>query len=430
MTPGRPENLASGGIDLSSPAFWARPLVEREAAFAGLRRLPEPRFFAEPDIPFAEAGPGYYALVKHADVVAASSNPAIFSSAASAISITDLPREYNEFSGSMINMDDPSHCRLRRLVFRSFTQRTVAQLMAHMNAVAATITDDLIARRGGDFATEVAARLPLTVICDLMGIPAGYRGYVGERSDIIMGGIDPDYAVIGELGVDERRTADQMLTAALELAQLVGDLAAAFRRQPADNVISLMCQPDSDGDCLTDQEIASFFILLVIAGYETTKNAISHGLLLLSASPGQRALWASDFDRYAHGAVEEIIRLSSPIIWMRRTLTQDFQLGDCQLGAGDKLLLFYWSANRDEEVFTESHRFDITRDPNPHVAFGAAGHHFCLGARLARAQVTTMFRELLRRAPDLRPCGEPGLLLSSFISGIKTLPCELTRARD
>jgi methyl-branched lipid omega-hydroxylase len=415
---------------LSSTDFWAKPLAEREAAFAELRRLPEPPFFAEPEIPFVEAGPGYYALVKHTDVVTASSNPAVFSSAASAISITDLPREYNEFSGSMINMDDPNHCRLRRLVFRSFTQRTVAQLMTHMDAVAATVVDDLIANHGGDFVSEVAARLPLTVICDLMGIPAGYRDYIGQRSDIIMGGIDPDYAVIGEFGVDESKTADHMITAALELAQLVEDLARTFRRQPAGNVISQMCQPDSDGDCLTDQEIASFFILLVIAGYETTKNAISHGLLLLSASPGQRALWASDFDRYAPRAVEEIIRLSSPVVWMRRTLTQDFTLRDCQLRAGDKTLLFYWSANRDEEVFAGSHCFDISRDPNPHVGFGAAGHHFCLGARLARAQITTTFRELLHRAPDVRPCGEPRLLLSSFISGIKTLPCELTRARD
>jgi cytochrome P450 len=427
--PSNVTGLASGRIDLSSLDFWVKPLAERETAFADLRRLREPLFFAEPDIPFIEAGPGYYALVKHADVVTASCNPAIFSSAAGAISISDLPGEYNEFSGSMINMDDPAHCRLRRLVFRSFTQRTVDQLMTRMNAVAAAIVDDLIAQRGGDFATEVAARLPLTVICDLMGIPASHRDYVGERSSIIMGGIDPDYAVTGESGVDQGRTADQMLTAALELAQLVGDLARTFRRQPADNVISQMCQPDSGGDCLTDQEIASFFILLVVAGHETTRNAISHGLLLLSASPGQHALWASDFDRYAPRAIEEIIRLSSPIVWMRRTLTQDFQLRDCQLRAGDKALLFYWSANRDEEVFTESHRFDITRDPNPHVGFGAAGHHFCLGARLARAQIMTMFRELFRRAPGIRPCGEPRLLLSSFISGIKSLPCEVISAR-
>ena len=421
---------SSHRIDLSSPAFWAKPLAERAAVFAELRRFREPLFFPEPDLPFVEAGPGYYALVKHADVVMASSDPAIFSSTESAISITDLPGDYNRFSGSMINMDDPDHCRLRRLVFRSFTRRTVARLSTHINAVAATIVDDLIARRGGDFVTDVAARLPLTVICDLMGIPASHRDYVGRRSDVIMGGIDPDYAVAGESGVDEAGTASQMLTAALELAQLVGDLAGTYRREPADNVISQLCRPDSDGDRLTDQEIASFFILLVVAGYETTKNAISHGLLMLVESPDQRARWASDFDRYAPRAVEEIIRLSSPVIWMRRTLTQDFQLRDCRLRAGDKTLLFYWSANRDEEVFTEPLRFDITRDPNPHVGFGAAGHHFCLGARLARAQITTMFRELFRRAPDIRPCGEPRFLQSNFSNGIKSLPCELTRAGE
>jgi cytochrome P450 len=420
--------MIGAGWDLSGLDFWARPLAEREAAFAELRRLPEPRFYAEPDIPFVEAGPGYYALVRHADVVTASCSPAIFSSAAGAISISDLPGEYNEFSGSMINMDDPKHCRLRRLVFRSFTQRTVAALTEHIRAVAAAITDDLIARGGGDFVAEVATRLPLTVMCDLMGVPASLRDYVSTRSDVIMGGVDPDYAATTGSAVDPVRTADQMLTAALELAELVGNLAAHFRGNPADNVIWQLCQPDADGDHLTDSEIASFFILLVVAGHETTKNAISHGLLLLCDSPGQRAAWASDFDRYAPTAVEEIIRLSSPIVWMRRTLTQDFRLRDCQLRAGDKALLFYWSANRDEEVFTDSHRFDITRDPNPHVGFGAPGHHFCLGARLARAQITAMFGELLRRAPGVRPCGEPRLLLSNFISGVKSLPCELTRA--
>jgi len=425
--PSNVTGLASSSIDLSSPDFWAKSLAEREAAFTKLYRFHEPLFFVEPKIPFVEAGPGYYALAKHADIVTASRNPAIFSSAAGALSITDLPSEYNRFSGSMINMDDPDYRRLRRLVFRSFMRRTVDQLMTHMNAVTATLVDDLIANRGGDFVTEVAARLPLTVICDLMGIPASHRDYVRERSDIIMGGIDPDYSVTGESGVDQRRTADQMLTAAFELAQLVGNLAGTFRRQPTDNVISQVCQPDSDCDCLTDQEIASF-ILLVVAGLETTKNAISHGLLL-SASPDQRALWASDFDRYAPLAIEEIIRLSSPIVWMRRTLTQDFCLRDCRLRAGDKTLLFYWSANRDEEIFTEPHRFDITRDPNLHVGFGAAGHHFCLGAHLARAQITTMFRELFRSAPGIPPCGEPRFLQSNFSNGIKSLPCEFTRAR-
>jgi methyl-branched lipid omega-hydroxylase len=422
--------LPTDGIDLSSLDFWAKPLAEREAAFAGLRGLAEPRFFTEPEIPFVEAGPGYFALVNHADVVTASCNPAIFSSAAGAISITDLPDEYNEFSGSMINMDDPKHCRLRRLVFRSFTQRNVDHLIAHIQAVAATIVGDLITQGGGDFVAEVAARLPLTVMCDLMGVPASMRDFVGRRAVLIIAGVDPDYAVIGESGVDPGKTADQMLAAALELAELVGDLAAKFRSNPADNIISRLCQPDADGDYLTDQEIASFFILLIVAGHETTKNAISHGLLLLSASPGQRALWASDFDRYAPSAVEEIIRLSSPIVWMRRTLTQDYQLRNCSFREGDKALLFYWSANRDEAVFTEPHRFDITRDPNPHVGFGAPGHHFCLGARLARAQIVAMFRELFRRAPDICPCGEPQLLLSNFVSGVKSLPCDFTRAGD
>ncbi|HET7406459.1 MAG TPA: cytochrome P450, partial [Mycobacteriales bacterium] len=177
------------------------------------------------------------------------------------------------------------------------------------------------------------------------------------------------------------------------------------------------------------QELGSFFILLVVAGNETTRNAIAHGLHFLTQNPDQKQLWLSDFERYAPTAVEEIVRYASPVAWMRRSVTRDYTLeGGHELKEGDKVLLYYWSADRDEEVFTDPLRFDITRDPNPHVGFGGPGPHFCLGAHLARREITVMFRELFRRMPDIHAAGEPDRLLSSFINGIKHLPARWTPA--
>jgi cytochrome P450 len=183
-----------------------------------------------------------------------------------------------------------------------------------------------------------------------------------------------------------------------------------------------------DGESLSSQELASFFVLLVTAGNETTRTAIAHGLNVLTENPDQMALWQSDFARYANSATEEIIRWASPVIWMRRTVTQDTVLSGTELHEGDKLLLFYNSANRDEDVFEDPYRFDITRDPNPHVGFGAAGPHFCLGAHLARREVAVMFRELFTQVPNIRATSAPDQLRSSFVNGIKHMDCEFTPA--
>jgi methyl-branched lipid omega-hydroxylase len=180
-----------------------------------------------------------------------------------------------------------------------------------------------------------------------------------------------------------------------------------------------------DGEQLTTAELASFFILLVVAGNETTRNALSHGLILFTEHPEQRALLLADLDGRLEGAVEEIVRYSSPVLFMRRTLTRDYTMNGQAYRAGDKVVLFYYSANRDEAVFAEPERFDITRVPNPHVGFGAAGPHYCLGAHLARRELRVMLRELLTRVPDIT-AGEPDRLLSSFINGIKRLPCDFS----
>jgi cytochrome P450 len=410
------------GIDLSDTEFWGLPLPQRQAAFAELRRLPTPPFFTEPETPFPNPGPGYYALVRHADVVEASRNPAVFSSGRGATSLVDLPAEFNEFFGSMINMDDPRHTRLRRIVSRAFTPRMIKKFEDDVQRVAAQIVTDLQAAGPCDFVQHVASRLPLTIICQLMGIPDSHYDMVLRDTNIILSGADPDF-----LSEDPDEAVLQLLTAGQELADLVTELGYTRLDNPADDLITALVTANIDGEQLISAELASFFILLVVAGNETTRTAISHALVLLTDYPDQRALLLADFEARIAGTVEEIVRVASPVMYMRRTLTQDYTMNGQDYRAGDKVGLFYWSANRDEAVFEDPARFDITRSPNPHVGFGAAGPHFCLGAHLARREITVALRELLGRMPDIHAAGPPDQLLSSFINGIKHLNCDFTR---
>jgi cytochrome P450 len=410
-------------IDLSDLEFWSLPLEERDAAFETLRNERPMAFFAEPDLvpDFIEVGPGYWAVTRHADIIEASRQPEIFCSGRGATSIPDMPDMFLEFFGSMINMDDPRHARLRRIVSRGFTPRMLKKLEGDVQRAAAGIVDDLIEKGGGDFVTEVAARLPLRIICDMMGIPESQHDLVFTRSNVILSMGDPEYIPEGaDIGA-------ALLGAGQDLAMLVQELGRMRRDHPTDDVTSALVNADVDGEHLDDAELGSFFILLVVAGNETTRNAISHGLKLITDHPEQRAAWLSDIEGVTPTAVEEIVRYASPVIWMRRSATQDTALGGEKIAEGDKLLLFYNSANRDAAVFRDPHRFDVRRDPNPHVGFGGPGPHFCLGAHLARREISVMFRELLTRVPEVSATGDPERLRSSFINGIKHLPCETGR---
>jgi methyl-branched lipid omega-hydroxylase len=408
------------GIDLSANEFWGLPLSERAASFARLRARPRPPFFAEPEVSFAEQGPGYYALVRHADVVEASRHPEVFSSARGATGIADLPVEFNEYFGSMINMDDPRHARLRRIVSRAFSPRMIARFEDDVRRAATEVVDDLLATGPCDFVSHVAARLPLKFICDMMGISDDHYETVFANSNLILSGFDPEY-----ISDNPDEVVGQLLGAGQALADLVTSLGAARAQAPADDLISSLVTANVDGEQLTSAELASFFVLLVVAGNETTRNALSHALMLLTEFPEQRALLLADIEGRMGGAVEEIVRYSSPVIFMRRTVTGDYTMNGQDYHQGDKAVLFYYSANRDEAVFPDPERFDITRSPNPHVGFGAPGPHFCLGAHLARRELTVMLRELLTRVPDIT-AGEPDRLLSSFVNGIKRLPCQFT----
>jgi cytochrome P450 len=411
--------LSLDEINLSDIEFWTLPIEVREGAFKSLREQRPMASFEEPDpgVDWIPQGPGYYAVTRHADVLEASRRSDVFVSGLGATSAVDMPVEFLEFFGSMINMDDPRHARLRGIVSRAFTPRMLKQLEDDVVRAAAEIVEDIRDKGSCDFVTEVAARLPLKIICDMMGIPASDYPMVLSRSNVILSSGDPEYIPEGE------DIAAALLGAGGELAQMVQQLGRYRLDHPSDDLTSALVNAEVDGDRLSEQELGSFFILLVVAGNETTRNAISHGLRVLTDHPEQRRVWAEDVDGRARTAVDEIVRWASPVIFMRRTAVADTTLGGRDVKSGDKFLLFYNSANRDEATFADPWRFDVSRDPNPHVGFGGPGPHYCLGAHLARREITVMFRELFRRLPSIEATGEPVRLRSSFINGIKHMTC-------
>lgn len=422
--------LALDDINLHEMAFWEKPPGHRQQAFALLRAQPHPVFFDEQKLPFMRKGNGFYALVKHADVTEASRNPAAFSSEPCSTLIPDMLPFIARYFGSIINMDDPRHGRIRRIVSRAFTPRVLAKMESDLQAAARQIVDDLIAKGPCDFVTNVAARLPVQVICDMMGVPAEQRELVFHHTNISLGWSDPEYT--GFTADFNRRQMARTLAKLVQVGHGLHQLAmrlgrdrrrAATAGDPPGDLTTALVTANVDGENLTDQELGSFFILLLIAGSETTRNAIAHGLKLLTDHPGQRALLLADFDARIGGTLEEILRICTPVIYFRRTLIRDFELNGFPLKAGEKVLLFYNSANRDEAIFDRPDEFDITRTDNRHLAFGAPGPHFCLGTHLARREMTVMFRELLTRLPEIRATGEPDMLLSNFINGIKHMEC-------
>jgi len=410
--------LSADQIWLSDREFWLRPLEEREGAFATLRAERPVSFHEEIDIQVLPKGPGFWALVKHEDVLEVSRNPEIFCSGRGT-NIADMPEPFLDFFGSMINMDAPRHGRLRRIVSRGFTPRALKRLEEDVQRLAREIVDGLVARRSCDFVTDVAAALPLRIICDMMGIPESHHQFVFDRTNVILGAGDPEYTP----DPDPAKIIPALLKAGAELSGLVQELGRERAKHPTDDLTSELVNAEIDGERLTDQELGSFFVLLVVAGNETTRNAISHGMKALTDYPEQRAIWRKDFEGVAPTAVEEIVRWATPVIHFRRTATRDTELRGQRIRAGEKVVMWYCSANRDEEVFPDPFRFDVLRQPNEHVGFGGPGPHHCLGAHLARREITVMFRELLTRLPQIEVVGPPERLQSFFIHGIKHLPC-------
>ena len=407
-------------IDLSTWEFWQRPLEQREAAFAMLRREQPVAFFAEGETSFSNPGDGYWALTRYDDVVIASRKSEIFCSAQGATSIPDIPEEARNFFGSMINLDDPQHARLRGLVAKAFTPVHLRKVEADVQVAARRVLNGVIERGSCDFVSDLAAPFPIQIICDMMGIPESQYSFVFDKTNIILGGADSEFID----NVAERIAIS--VQAGKDLFMLMDDLRRHRLAHPSDDLTSALVHAEVDGDRLTEQEIGSFFILLTAAGNETTRNAISHGMIALGDHPEQLAKWQQNFDTQVNTAVEEIVRWASPVTFMRRTTTCETEIGGQGLDAGSKVVLFYNSANRDDSAFAEPYRFDITRSPNLHVGFGGPSPHFCLGANLARREIEVFFREIFTRAPDLEITGEPERLMSHFINGIKHMECRFT----
>jgi len=357
---------------------------------------------------------GFWAVTRHADVVEVSRSHGLFSSERGSSIIADMPEvELAMIRQQLIHMDPPRHSKLRNLVNRGFTPRMIGRMEPHVRELAREIVDRLEGKSECDFVTEIAAELPLLVIAELLGVPREDRWKLFNWSNRLIGAEDPDYG----------SPVDAQI-AVLELFQYGAWLADQRRAEPKDDIVSTLVHADVDGEALGGVEFNMFFFLLVVAGNETTRNAISGGMQALFEHPAERAKLQARPD-LLDTAVDEIVRWVSPVIQFRRTATRDLELGGQKIRENDKLVVYYGAANRDPRAFAEPERFDVTRDPNPHLGFGI-GVHYCLGASLAKLEMRIMFEELFRRLPDLQPAGPIARLRSNFINGIKSMPVRFT----
>jgi cholest-4-en-3-one 26-monooxygenase len=363
-------------------------------------------------------GPGFWCVTKYDDCVVVNREHEHFSSSRRATFIWELPEEAMEQQRLlMLNMDPPLHTRYRRLVNKGFTPRMVAQLEERIHETADSIIDAVIEKGECDFVTDIAAELPLVVIADLLGVPQVERHNMFNWSNRMIGQEDPEYQITEEV-------AQQ---AAMELYAYASDLFAKKRADPHDDLMSVLTGVDIDGEKLSELELELFFLLLTVAGNETTRNLISGAMHTFFQHPDQWQKLLEDRSLLP-SAIEEMLRFVTPVMNFRRQTTSPIELRGQTIDEDQKVVFFHASANRDEDVFADPDVFDITRSPNPHIAFGAGGPHFCLGANLARMEIRVMYEHLLDRMPDIHQDGEVQRLQSAFINGVKHLPVSFSPA--
>jgi cytochrome P450 len=405
-------------VDLGSLDFWGKPAEERDRYFSWLRREAPISLHEPPEdilgLPQQERM-SYWAIVRYEDVRAISRNPDSYCSG-EGTQFADAPPEFLEASMSFLAMDAPRHTKLRGLVSSAFTPRQVARIEEGIRVNARRIVEEASGSGGGDFVELVAKRLPLVTISDMIGVPDADRERVVAAADLLVTASDPE-------AFGDRPPVEVLGEALWTLTEFATELAAHREKQPGDDLMTALVQAEIDGERLTHAEIAAFFVLLSVAGNDTTRHTTSHAMRALTVNPEERALLLEDLDGRLGAAVEEFIRWASPVMTFRRTTTRPVELHGEQLPAGEKVVLFYHSANRDERAFEDPWRFDVTREPNRHLGFGGGGPHYCLGASLARAQLRSIFGELLRLIPDIQ-AGEPELLRSAFVHGVKRMDCE------
>ncbi|MEO6125194.1 MAG: cytochrome P450 [Ilumatobacteraceae bacterium] len=408
-------------LALGHPQFWWRPIEDRMADFAAMSEI-SPFTKASVQNPLSGLQDDYYAVTRFAELTEVSRRSHDFCSGQGSISIPDMPAEAAEFFGSFIGMDDPRHFRQRSIVARSFSPKALQSVLDSVETICTEVIDGMCEKGEGDLVEMVSQPFPLLIICDMMGIPRSEFATVLDATNVILGAGDPEF-----LGGKDAFTA--ILEAGMTLTALMDDLAEQRRRNPTDDLTSALVHNTVGEEMLAPNEIAPFFILLAVAGNDTTRTATSLGMHLLSQNPDQRKIWADDLDGITPTAVEEIVRVASPVTFMRRTVTHPLTLSGHDFEAGDRMVLFYGAANRDPSVFEDPNRFDVRRDPNPHVGFGGPGPHFCLGAHLARRELSVIFRQLLTRLPDIEVTGDPVYLQAAgvpLVGGVKRLPVSFT----
>jgi cytochrome P450 len=400
-------------IDITSHDFWSRPFAVRDETFAQLRAAeglswhrPFPSMF-----PIEE--PGYWALTRRADIVCVSQHPELFTSARG-VALDPMPAEIQQFASFFLTMDPPQHTVYRRLISSAFTPRHVRQIEEQIQTNAVSIVDDLVGAGDIDFVEACSARLPMLTIMEMLGVPKADQPAVAKAAEKLFGLSDDEYSSLEERAQD---TINEIM-----LLNTTGQELAKFRRaNPGDDLMTSIVNAEVDGHRLTDEEMGAFLILLASAGNDTTKQATTHTMVALVENPDQRAWLMEDFENRIGPAIEEFVRWSSPVLQFARFVTEDTEINGQPVSAGDKVGLFYCSANRDEAVFDEPGRFNLQRSPNPHLGFGGGGPHFCLGNQLTKAELRNLFRELLTRLKTVE-FGEPDLLYSSFVHGVKRLP--------
>ena len=400
-------------FDITSHDFWSRPFAERDQIFAQLRTGDGLTWHRPFESLFGMEEPGFWALTRRADIAFVSQHPELFTSA-EGVALSPMPAEIQRFASFFLSMDPPQHTVYRRLISSAFTPRNVRQIedQIHRNAVA--IVDDLVGAGDVDFVAACSARLPMLTIMDMLGVPGADQPAVAYAAEKLFGMSDDEYATPEERAVDPVAQITLLSSTGVELAQ--------FRRKnPGDDLMTSIVNAEVDGHRLTDEEIGAFLILLASAGNDTTKQATTHAMIALADNPAQRDWLMEDFDERIGPAVEEFVRWSSPVLQFARFAIEDTEINGQPVQTGDKVGLFYCSANRDEAVFADPGVFDLSRSPNPHLGFGGGGPHFCLGSQLAKAELRNLFRELLTRLTTVE-FGEPDLLYSNFVHGVKRLP--------
>lgn len=395
--------------------FWAKTAEEREETFKLLRD--EDPISWQPPMEGSLMPPendGVWVVTRHADIQEVSKNPEIFCSG-EGFQFEEVPQDINEAAGSFLGMDAPRHPVLRKLVSAAFTPKQVAKIHDQIKNQAKVIVDEMIAKGEGDFVEVVSKRLPMWTIYEMMGLESQeLREEAAHHADGMVSWADEEVAAGREPG-------EVLNESLVGLLQMGFEFAEQRRGEPKADLMTNLVQAEVDGLKLTDEEIASFFVLLSVAGNDTTRNSISITTRALQQHPDQKALLLEDFEGRITPAIEEFVRWASPVMTFRRTATQDTVLGGQEIKQGEWVAMIYSSGNRDERVFDNPRAFDITRKPNPHVGFGGGGPHFCMGNFVAKMQLREIFDNLLHRVPTLE-VGEPEFLVGNFVHAVKSMP--------